>query len=392
MFIVEEPFVSDLTVAYLEEAGHPVLGNATARRIAAQGRCLNLVDDAACARAVEAGERLYTNSESALRWVASHVPDAPAARAAALFKDKARMRALLAPLSPGVAFRELPAAELREMSFEDLPQPPFVLKPTVGFCSVGVHVVADRAGWDAAVADIEARFAEQRRRYPDSVVGDRSFLVESYIAGREFAIDAYYDEDGRAHVLDVLRHEFASPDDTSDRLYATGSSVMRAWAARFAAWLDEVNAFVGARSFPMHAEVRVADDGTILPVEFNPLRFAGMCGTDVAQFAYGFLTYDCFLRGAEPDWNEALARAEGKLVCMCLLPAPATLPAGASFDAERFSAGFDDMRGFYAFDPQRTGAFGFAFCATDEEGARGADERHRLLTEDLSRYVVAARE
>ena len=84
----------------------------------------------------------------------------------------------------------------------------------------------------------------------------------------------------------MLRHDFTSPEDTSDRMYVTSASIVRDTSTMFASWLDRVNALIGARNFPVHVEVRVSD-GHVSPIEFNPLRFAGLGGTDVSWYGYG---------------------------------------------------------------------------------------------------------
>ena len=66
----------------------------------------------------------------------------------------------------------------------------------------------------------------------------------------------------------MLRHDFASAADTSDRMYVTSAPLVRETAPLFATWLDRVNALVGARSVPVHVEVRVKD-GHVTPIEFS---------------------------------------------------------------------------------------------------------------------------
>ena len=146
--------------------------------------------------------------------------------------------------------------------------------------------------------------------------------MEGYLAGTEYALDAYFDEDGRAHVLNVLRHDFAGPEDTSDRLYLTDAALVEGLAPRLTAWLDQVNALVGARSFPVHVELRI-DGDVIAPIEFNPLRFAGLGGTDVAYYAVGLRTYQAFLEGDDPDLPALYAAHPGDVFSLSLLtPAP----------------------------------------------------------------------
>lgn len=223
-------------------------------------------------RRLEAGERIYTNSENALAWILDHVENPTLTDAIRLFKDKAAMREKLAPLSPGLFHETVDRAGLEAVNVADLPLP-VVLKPSVGFCSMGVYVIEEPEDWAAAVADIARREDGWHERYPESVVGSSEYLIEGYLAGTEYALDAYFDEGGTPHILNILRHDFAGPEDTSDRMYLTDGAIVDAWNDRFTAWLAAVNKVVGARSIPVHVELRV-DEDTIAPIEFNPLRFA----------------------------------------------------------------------------------------------------------------------
>ena len=383
MMIVDEPFAAPELIEYLEQTQHPVLANGMAEKIAVQHDICVLGDAEFAARA-NAGERLICTSENAFGWIAEHIENETMTGAIATFKDKARMRKLLAPMYPGLQYREIPTAQLRSVGFEEL-QTPFVLKPTVGYCSVGVYVIESSRQWDAALADIEANLAVWRSRYAESALGEGSFIIESYLDGTEYAVDAYFDENGEAVVLDVLRHEFADASDTSDRCYVTGPSVIREHAQHFAEWLTEVNKYVGAKNFPVHVETRMKD-GAIAPIEFNPLRFAGICGTEVAYHGYGFHTYDYFLCNVKPNWNELLAGKEGKLYCMGYIPAPENLAAGkCGFDYEAFLSHFSGLQAFYKFDAQATGALGFIFIETEESDE---SERAFLRDADLSQFCI----
>ena len=277
MIILDEPYASVPLLDWMEASAHPVLTNEFTEKLTAGGRALNLVDAAECARRLEAGERIYTNSENALAWFLDHVENPTLTDAIRLFKDKAAMREKLAPLSPGLFHETVDRAGLEAVNVADLPLP-VVLKPSVGFCSMGVYVIEEPEDWAAAVADIARREDGWHERYPESVVGSSEYLIEGYLAGTEYALDAYFDEGGTPHILNILRHDFAGPEDTSDRMYLTDGAIVDAWNDRFTAWLAAVNKVVGARSIPVHVELRV-DEDTIAPIEFNPLRFAGLGGS-----------------------------------------------------------------------------------------------------------------
>lgn len=369
--IVDEPFAAPELVEYLVRTQEPVLANGMGRKIAAA--CdINLLESEEFAARVNAGERLICTSENSFDWVAEHVQNQAIVNAVATFKDKGRMRELLTPMYPGLECRSVAQEQLGQVEFGSL-QVPFVLKPTVGYCSAGVYVINSEADWNAALADIQRSKESWREHFTQSALRDETFIVEPYLRGTEYAVDAYFDEDGRAVVLDVLRHEFSRPEDTTDRCYVTGPSIIREFEPRFAEWLNQVNEYVHARNFPVHVETRIVD-GRIVPIEFNPLRFAGICGTEVAWHGYGFHTYDYFLHNVHPDWNTLLAGKEGKLYCMGYLLAPEAAASGeAEFDFDAFEQAFSNVKAFHRFDVQATGAIGFIFIEADEANPRDID-------------------
>ena len=171
MIVLDEPYVSEPLIAWLEESQHPVLDNAFARSIA-DGRALNLVSSDEAVRRIDAGERVYTNSENALAWIVESAHNESLSRAIGLFKDKAAMRAALAGLDPDLFFKSCSVDELFKLDFSQLPAP-FVLKPSVGFCSMGVYAIQNREDWERALADIQQNASSWHDMYPESVIGAR---------------------------------------------------------------------------------------------------------------------------------------------------------------------------------------------------------------------------
>ncbi|MCI2242867.1 ATP-grasp domain-containing protein [Adlercreutzia faecimuris] len=383
MIILDAPYASGPLVQWLAQSQHPVLANDFSRALSADADApLNLVGDAEAVRRLDAGERVYTNSENALAWILEHCSNATLTGAIRLFKDKAALREKLAPLNPGLFFATLDRRELEAVNVDDLPLP-VVLKPAVGFCSMGVYVIEERDDWADAVADIARHEDEWHARYPDSVVGADAYLVEGYLEGTEYALDAYFDEDGRAHVLNVLRHDFAGPEDTSDRMYLTDAAIVAEMAPRLTAWLDQVNDLVGARSIPVHVELRV-DGDAIAPIEFNPLRFAGLGGTDVAYYGVGLRTYQAFLEDEPVDLAALYGARPHDVFSMSLLnPAP-DADLTRPFDYDALAARFTDVLALVPFDADAVGSYGFLFLRTDDATAA---ERDWLLHADLEAFA-----
>ena len=174
---------------------------------------------------------------------------------------------------------------------------------------------------------------------------------------------------------------------SSDTERGEGSLGFGAQAVAALAQLPEadvvVNALVGARSVPVHVEVRVKD-GHVTPIEFNPLRFAGLGGTDVSFHAYGYRTYEAFLEGRDPDFDAAFSGKDGKVYTMSLLNPPADATGEEAFDYDAFAARFSNVLELRRFDADRVGSYGFLFLETD---ADSADELDFLMRSDLKEFL-----
>lgn len=183
----------------------------------------------------------------------------------------------------------------------------------------------------------------------------------------------------------MLRHDFAGPEDTSDRMYLTDAAIVEQMAPRFLHWLEQVNEVVGARNIPVHVELRV-DGDIIAPIEFNPLRFAGLGGTDVAYFAVGLRTYEAFLENEEVDLAALYGARPNEVFSMSLLnPAPEA-DLSAPFNHERLLERFSHVLSYHRFDPTTVGFYGFLFLSTGTDEA-GAAERDWLLRSDLTEFA-----
>ena len=380
MFILEKPFVSAELKDYLEASQAAVLKNDIALE-AATTRKLNLITDAEARERIAAGERIYTTSENALDWIYANDVGSPLTRTIDAMKNKAEMRRLLKSVYPDFFFEEIEAENLKNVKFEDLPCP-VVLKPSVGFFSVGVYTIQTREDWTRALADIEKTSADWKKLYPECVLGNGKFVIEKYIHGEEYAVDVYFDGDGNAVILNILKHDFSSERDVSDRLYYTSKEIITEKLAPLTEFFNRVNAVLGAKNFPAHVELRVERDGSVCPIEFNPMRFAGCCCTDVGLFAYGIRTYEYFVENKKPDWEKLLEGKDGKVYTMCVLNKPVPCPPIRDFDYDALCAKFERVCCLRKFDYNENTIFGFLYTETTNP-----EELKFIVNSDLTEFI-----
>lgn len=202
--------------------------------------------------------------------------NAPAAAEAA--RDKFLMRTLMAAGGvPCPWFRcfstgDDPAAVAAAVSY------PCVLKPTSLNGSRGVMR-----------ADSPAEFVERARRLARLLQreygpGAHPFLVESFIPGFELALEGMLDG-GRLHVLAL----FDKPDPLDgpffeETIYVTPSRLPPDVQAAISDCAARAAAAIGLQSGPIHAELRVNDDGPWM-LEIAGRSIGGLCGRTL-RFGY----------------------------------------------------------------------------------------------------------
>lgn len=399
MILLDQPYVSEFLKSTIREFALPVILTEASRAFDSESFPSAITEEEACKRVRATRDpKLYMVSESSIRWVTEHLGESVLPGRIEQFKNKASFRAATAELFPDLGFREIPLEDLDAFDPGSFPAP-FVIKPTVGFFSLGVQRVESTAAWPAALAAIRADVAradvaQAAGLFPTEVLSTASFLVEQCIEGREYAIDAYYGEQGEPIVLSILEHLFASKDDASDRVYITSAEIVRANLERFTRHLQHLGQVFDVRNFPVHVEVRVDAEGRVVPIEVNPMRFGGWCTTaDLTHHAFGVNPYACYFRGERPDWDAVLAgpgSTSGDDTFALVALGNTTGIAGAeiaSFDHDALLGRFARPLELRKTDFRRYPIFGFVYTRSTSEQLTELDWAMRS---DLAEFVTPA--
>ena len=239
----------------------------------------------------------------------------------------------------------LPTPRFRLISVDDDPAwaardsfYPAVLKPLVLSASRGVIRADDPAQFTAAVRRIGAILADA------DICGEAAshILVEEYIPGGEVALEGLL-EDGQLTVLAL----FDKPDPLEgpffeETIYVTPSRLPVDVRKSIAATVNRAVVALGLREGPIHAELRVNDDGVWL-LEVAARSIGGLCSRAL-RFGAGGRLEDVIVRhalGLSAPTIELDRPATG--VMMIPIPMAGVLRHVAGMEAARAKPNIDDV-------------------------------------------------
>ena len=386
MFLLDFPYVSDVLKHTIKTYNHPVIATSSARRLVADSN-INWISEAEASALLKtnSNQLLYSNSENGLSWIETHLEASDINQHIQSVKDKALFREKTTSLFPDFKFQVIELQDIHNLASDEL-NFPFVLKPSVGFLSLGVYVVHNKTDWEKAKADVLTE--SFKGLFPKNVVDTTYFIMEDIAQGEEYAVDYYYDADGDVVILGILHHLFSSGTDTSDRVYITSKAIVDQHKTAFKKFLKTIGDVLGLKNFPAHAELRVDKKGAILPIEINPLRFGGWCTTaDLSGLALGLDSYAYFLEQRVPDWDVLFQGKEDKIFSVVVLDNSTGLSPNEIqyFDYDALAADFQKPLCIRQLDINTYPLFGFVFAETDSTNQL---ELQNILTSDLKKYVV----
>jgi hypothetical protein len=388
MVILDYPYVSDYLQKSLAEANIPVIQTDSARKLGLSSD-LNWISEEDAIKAFKTDNRipLYTNSENAISWISKNLAFTDLPDKINIFKDKVRFRKLISHLYPDYYFKEVLLADFDKLNKEDLPYP-LILKPAVGFFSLGVYKLNSHDDWQKVQSQINNEITKASQLYPDDVFNSSRFILEECIPGREFAIDTYFNEKGETVIMNISEHYFGSSEDLGDRLYQSRPELFDELYSPFLSKLQTIGDLAQLKNFPVHVEVRLRPDGAIIPIEVNPMRFGGWCTTaDLAGLSYDINPIEMFLNQEKPDWDQILSSRKGKAYNLVLLDNITGIPGDKiqGFDYDKLSSRFRNVMDIRKIDYTKFPVFGFLLVQTDLDEEPILAE---LLKSDLREYLV----
>lgn len=310
------------------------------------------------------------NAEDAFPAFKVHFPNTKTTQLATLFKDKIAFRKHLARYHKNFYFKEFSFETLRTMDANAFPYP-LIIKPAIGYSSVGVFRIDNAEHFIEVVEKLEHTMC---KTFDAPSLNKQRFLLESYISGQEFAIDMYYNT-----------RLFKDAHDMRDRIYYTSKETVERYLDSITAYLTElVTIFEIEEPIPLHIELRIDKRGNIMPIEINPLRFAGEGTTELGYFAYHINPYDYFFNNKKPDWPTLIDQMDDSIYCFTCAAAGTEHTDTYEINHNELKKQFPQLLD-YRHIPKEVGTtFAVIFYKCDT-----LDALQPILTLDFNQYLTA---
>ncbi len=387
MILIDQPYISSFLLKTIKENHLEIVSTEAARAIISDDS-LNWISEKKAVEFIKNNPNctLYTNSENTISWIEKNLASTKLPGQIQVFKNKIKFRELLKDTFPLYFFKGIKFEGLAHLSLENI-KFPFIIKPAVGFFSLGVHKVDNPEEWPLVLNKITNDIAEIRSFYPNEVVDTSNFIIEECIEGEEYAMDCYFNKEGEPVILSIFHHRFSTGKDVNDRVYSTSKEIIETHLPAMQKFMDRLSTLANLKNFPFHVEVRIDKSGTIIPIEVNPMRFGGWCTTaDLSYFAYGFNSYQYFLNGIKPNWDDLFISGKNKKYSLILLDNNSGIPESniASFDYNLLLSDFENPMELRKVDFSAYPFFGMVFVETSPENEKELDQ---ILTSDLKKYI-----
>ncbi|MBG9587603.1 ATP-grasp domain-containing protein [Cytobacillus firmus] len=324
-------------------------------------------------------KKMFVNSEKCLSLLYEYLPGNSLTFIADSFKNKAKFRLKLKDMYPNFQFGEFSLLHF-EKYFDDIDiQFPIIIKPIKGYSSVGVYKIDNYEQLKSSLSDIKESLKDISKIYHRDILNTNKFMFESYIFGTEFAIDGYFNNEGKPIVLNIFKRLFKNNSDTADGIYYTSLSVIEEIYNYVLEFMEKLQQQYNLKNFPLHFELRKNNSG-VVPIEVNPYRFAGIGTNELGEYAFGINAYKYFIYNLEPDWEEVKRKIGDSIFSFYCAEVPlSTYFQDYSIDHSLFKKQFNNILEYRKINIEDDRTFAIVFYEGENE-----DENSRLINFDIN--------
>ena len=245
-------------------------------------------------------DKVCLTTESVLDEVLRQLDDENRKKAVLQLKDKFAFRELLRSIYPDFHFKQCKLEELTN----EIPNngSKIVIKPVKGCFGTGVRVVDGTMDVQELIAEIQAEMSKNIPVFSRDVLTPNEFLIETYVDGEEYAVDMFYDSQGRPIITNIYHHPMPANPAYLHMLYYASRETFEKIYEQAKEFFIKLYTLLHVTNLPIHSEFKL-HDGRLIPIELNSFRFGGMGLCNLGYHALGVNAYQCYIEDREPDWE-----------------------------------------------------------------------------------------
>jgi hypothetical protein len=309
-------------------------------------------------------DKVCLTTESVLDVVLGRLDEENRKNAVHQLKDKFAFRELLKAIYPDFVFKRCRLEELGREVPRDGSK--YVVKPVKGCFGSGVRVVDGSVNVQDLIVEIQAEVLKNSVVLSREALTPDEFLIESYIEGEEYAVDMFYDNQGRPIVTNIYQHPMPANPAYLHMLYYASRETFEKVYGPAKEFFTQLNTLLHVTNLPIHSEFRL-QNGRLIPIELNSFRFGGMGLCNLGYHALGVNAYQCYIEDREPDWVSVWKGKETIFGFFIAYNGATTDVTKAQPDWERLREQFSHIILEMPFDYKTQLAFGILYIEEKKE-------------------------
>ena len=243
------------------------------------------------------GDKVCITSETSLDLLISRITDDSKVNAILKLKDKYLFREILLKIYPNYKFQKINVEEIESLIITEKS----VIKPVKGCFGTAVRVIEPNIDFLKLSAELQEEMQKNGTIFSDNVLSKEDFIVEQFIGGEEFAVDLFYNSSGEPCVINIYHHPMPNNLAYLHMIYYSSKTVFEEIYDKAKYFFTELNKILKVKNFAMHSEFKL-NDGQLIPIEINSMRFGGMGLGNMIFHALGVNPYQYFFEEREPEW------------------------------------------------------------------------------------------
>ncbi len=328
-------------------------------------------------------DKLYIPNETSLEYVLPQIDSEKRKSEITTIKDKYKCRQLLASFYPDFFFTKVKLDQLGEVELDFSKK--YIVKPRKGFFNTGVKKLMGQDQLKRIQTELTSELGSGAKNFSDSVITLDEVIIEELIDGeQEFAVDMYYDSEGRPVITDIQYHPIPANKDYFFVLHYTSKQLIETHFAELMKLFSQFNEGLQIKNLAIHAEFMLAQD-RLVPIEFNVARFGGFGFGDIAYNIFGINPFEYFFTGKSVTQQRLTESLGGNYGGMFLFYKPKSFQGDKQTPDHQAIKAYlgNSLINYIEMDHKVNPVFAISYVKTDDKAMLD-----KLLNTDFEQYII----